>query len=92
MIAAHNTRFDYLQGTIKEVNGNYDSYNVEFDIGGIRRGIKEEFLEDCKKEEICPKNDATFENNIPEVICPKCGGNNCGCEKCNICNSDPCNC
>ena len=80
----------YLSGKIINVNGEFVSYDIELDIGGVVKGIREIVIEDGKIEDPCPKNDNTFEN-IPEYICSQCGGNNCGC-KCNTCGESPNNC
>ncbi len=83
----------YLSGKIVKVNGEFESFDIELDIGGIVKGVRELVVEDGKKGDTCPENDVTFDNNIPEYICSLCSGNNCGC-KCLTCDKslNNCNC
>jgi len=80
----------YLPGKIIKVNGEFESFDIELNIGGVVKGVREIVIEDGKIEDPCPENDNKFEN-IPEYICSQCGGNNCGC-KCNTCGESPNNC
>jgi len=80
----------YLSGIIISINGNFESYDIKLDIGGIVKNVSEIVLEEGKVYEpyIPP---VTSDNN--EYICLPCGSNSCDC-KCEICCEvlNKCNC
>jgi hypothetical protein len=82
----------YLSGIIVKVNGKFESYDIQLDIGGVVKGVRELVIEDGKIEDSCPHDDHTFDNNIPTgILCPQCGGDTCSCN-CETCGETLNNC
>lgn len=91
MIAAQGGT-KYLPGKIIKTNDNFESYDIQLDIGGVVKEVRENVIEDGKI--VDPRSDCnTLDNDNTEYICQMCGGDSCGC-KCETCGIviNNCNC
>ena len=79
-----STKYEFITGSVKAVNGRFDSYDIELDgiPGATLFGVPEVLIFETSTKDDCPTEDKDdFTENLPTFICPKCGGpGGCGCD------------